>query len=619
MRNLLLILIGVFIYLPLEGRELKNCKWKNNEGTPCLTIFSAPNTSDLNKSSLNKVVITKKQMIESGHEDIRSVLEYVAGLDVFANGPKGQSTSVFMRGMNSNHTLVLLNGIPINDQSAPKGQFDFGYDFLQGLQQIEIYKGASGAIFGPAAIGGAINFVTDIDYENSLSFGASDKRNNSISGNYTYISDSGWHHNIKGGTSQSEQLSTQNSKPDLDGVKNISLNYNTQKFLSDNLKLKGNGYVRKTESGYDVSGDEYASGTNIMYALQSSLENKTDKKLDSITSHVHVYDRVYDEAEKNKYYSQSYTLKAERKVNLSDKISYGLGSDYNYNKGNFQINGTYGSSAKGHSDNLGIFSNLGYKLNDTTTLSFHSRGDSHKYSGENITYRLNATKLINKFTLGFSESTGLRHPDLYVLHGDNSNSSFYNGSFKSMKTTKPETSLTREISARYNFSDTISFGSTAYKGSVSDVLNRSNSSGGFNELIDIKQEGLESSLTFKDDNQRIALSSTLSKSSETSGRPQLRRPEEQYAVNYSTKLNSTLVGSYGINVNYRHESGAEDWVGSVRKKTDSTDILNLSLSKELLGMEWFLIGTNLTNEYYQKPYGYNQEGREFNLSFRVKY
>ena len=55
------------------------------------------------------------------------------------------------------------------------------------------------------------------------------------------------------------------------------------------------------------------------------------------------------------------------------------------------------------------------------------------------------------------------------------------------------------------------------------------------------------------------------------------------------------------------------------KKTDSTDILNLSLSKELLGMEWFLIGTNLTNEYYQKPNGYNQEGREFNLSFRVKY
>ena len=99
--------------------------------------------------------------------------------------------------------------------------FDFGYDFLQGLQQIEIYKGASGAIFGPAAIGGAINFITDIDYNNSLSFGGSDSRNNSLSGNYTYITEGGWHHNIKGGSSQSEVLSTQDSQLDLDGTKNL--------------------------------------------------------------------------------------------------------------------------------------------------------------------------------------------------------------------------------------------------------------------------------------------------------------------------------------------------------------------------------------------------------------
>ena len=37
-------------------------------------------------------------MIDSGYNDVRSVLEYVAGIDVFANGPTGQNTSVFMRG-----------------------------------------------------------------------------------------------------------------------------------------------------------------------------------------------------------------------------------------------------------------------------------------------------------------------------------------------------------------------------------------------------------------------------------------------------------------------------------------------------------------------------------------
>ena len=143
---------------------------------------------------------------------------------------------------------------------------------------------------------------------------------------------------------------------------------------------------------------------------------------------------------------------------MSEQLSYGLGSDYNYSKGDFQVYGTYGNSAKGHSDNLGIFSNAGYKLDDTTTFSLHTRGDSHKYSGENITYRLNATKFIDRLTLSLSESTGLRHPDLYVLHGGNPGSSFYNGAFKAMLTTKPETSLTRELSAKYNLSDNISFG-----------------------------------------------------------------------------------------------------------------------------------------------------------------
>ena len=150
-----------------------------------------------------------------------------------------------------------------------------------------------------------------------------------------------------------------------------------------------------------------------MYAFQTSLENKNTNYEDTFTSHIHVHDRYYDTAVKNKYYSQSYTLKGERKFNLSDNLSLGFGSDYNYNKGDFKVHGTWGSSAKGHSDNLGIFSNFGYKFDDTTIFSSHLRGDRHKYSQENLTYRLNATKLINKFTFSLSESTGLRHPDLY--------------------------------------------------------------------------------------------------------------------------------------------------------------------------------------------------------------
>ncbi len=615
MKKILILLFLNLAFATAYSNELEKCKWKNETGTPCIIIHSAPNTSEISEGSLGKTVITKQQIIESQYEDVRSVLENVLGLDVYSDGPRGQKTSVFMRGTNSNHTLVLLNGIAINDQSSPKAMFDFGYDFLQGLEQIEIYKGASGAIFGPAAIGGAINFVTDINYENSFSINGSDSRDNSISGNYTYISKNGWHHNVKGGSSQIENLSTQNTQKDLDGAKNLSLNYNSTKFLNDNYKLKFTGYARKTDSGYDSWDDENAGAHNIMYALQSNLERRTKNVEDKFTSHVHVHDRYYDTAVKNKYYSQSYTLKGERKINVSDKFSVGFGSDYNYTKGDFQIKGNWGSSAKGHTDNIGIYSNAGFKLNEKTVFSAHLRGDSHKYSQENLTYRLNATKFIDNLTLSLSESTGLRHPDLFALHGANPS-----GSYKSMMTTKPETSLTREFSIKYDFLDNLSFNSTAYKGTISDVLNRSTSTNAYNEIIDISQEGLESSFIIKGESQKLILSSAFSKSREADGDPQQRRPEQQYGAKYTKKFTSSLLGQFKINYDYRHVGKVEDWKnGTYLAKVDSSDIMNLSFSKEFYGNKWSVNITNLTDEQYQRPDTYNQEGRKIGLSLRSKY
>ena len=45
-----------------------------------------------------------------------------------------------MRGTGSNHTLVLINGVAINDQSTTQGLHDFGVDFIQTIQKIEIYE-----------------------------------------------------------------------------------------------------------------------------------------------------------------------------------------------------------------------------------------------------------------------------------------------------------------------------------------------------------------------------------------------------------------------------------------------------------------------------------------------
>ena len=108
-------------------------------------------------------------------------------INITQSGPKGQQASMFMRGTGSNHTLVMINGIPINDQSTTQGLHDFGVDFIQTIQQIEVYPGSSAAHFGTNAIGGAVNIILTGDFKDSFSFLSDNSANYELSGNKTHL------------------------------------------------------------------------------------------------------------------------------------------------------------------------------------------------------------------------------------------------------------------------------------------------------------------------------------------------------------------------------------------------------------------------------------------------
>ena len=154
MKKIYLIFIFILSIITINASALENCKWEYQNGFPCIKINKTSNTSKISSKGINKQIITKQDIERNGAKDIKSVLDMVSGLDLKQSGQRGQLTSLFMRGTNSNHTLVLLNGIAINDQSTTQGLHNFGQDFVQTIQQIEVYKGASGAHFGPSAIGG---------------------------------------------------------------------------------------------------------------------------------------------------------------------------------------------------------------------------------------------------------------------------------------------------------------------------------------------------------------------------------------------------------------------------------------------------------------------------------
>ncbi len=103
-------------------------------------------------------VISSEDLEQKQIERVADALRAVPGLAVVQTGTPGQLTSVFTRGLNSAHTQVLLDGIPINQGLA--GQFDFANLTTDNIDRIEVVRGPQSTIYGPRALAGVIQIFT---------------------------------------------------------------------------------------------------------------------------------------------------------------------------------------------------------------------------------------------------------------------------------------------------------------------------------------------------------------------------------------------------------------------------------------------------------------------------
>ena len=105
-------------------------------------------------------VITAEDIAARQERTISDVLKDVPGLNVVQTGGPGGVTSVFIRGTNSNHTKVLIDGIDVSDPSNSTGAFDFGQLLTPDIERIEVLRGPQSGLYGSDAIGGVINIIT---------------------------------------------------------------------------------------------------------------------------------------------------------------------------------------------------------------------------------------------------------------------------------------------------------------------------------------------------------------------------------------------------------------------------------------------------------------------------
>ena len=280
LRLIIFILFNIaFFNYSFGDTQESSCAWDNKNEISCLEITGhISNESKYSQSGINKIIINKKQIEEIGAVDLIDVLKTIPDINITQSGPKGQQASMFMRGTGSNHTLVMINGISINDQSTTQGLHDFGLDFIQTIQQIEVYPGSSAVHFGTNAIGGAVNIIMTGDYKESFSLVSDNRENYELSGNKVFIYDES-SLSIKLGSVKNETISARgNSSDEKDALQNYSININYEKFFYNNHRFYNTIYLRQTKAEYDNSDTKQTGyeGNNKMASIQFGLENQID-------------------------------------------------------------------------------------------------------------------------------------------------------------------------------------------------------------------------------------------------------------------------------------------------------------------------------------------------------
>jgi vitamin B12 transporter len=114
----------------------------------------------INQIASSVTVITAKDMERDQRRTAPDALATVPGLNVVQSGGPGGQTSVFMRGTNSNHTKILIDGIDVSDPSNPNRTFDLGQLLTSDIQQIEVLRGPQSGLYGADALGGVISIIT---------------------------------------------------------------------------------------------------------------------------------------------------------------------------------------------------------------------------------------------------------------------------------------------------------------------------------------------------------------------------------------------------------------------------------------------------------------------------
>lgn len=401
------------------------------------------------QSSTGKVisVISKEQIDKSSGRTVAQLLNEQAGITV--NGALnniGSNQSVYMRGAGTGRTLILLDGIPMNDPSLINNEFDINLIALNDVERIEICRGAQSTLYGSDAVAGVINIITvkkdikkPLNIKSTLGAGSlSTYRGNlQVFGKAGRLSYTARYAKLKSNGFSAAWDSAGNKGFDKDGYNGDVANASLQYQLTPSFAVRSFIMYSRYKSDIDASAftdeKDFSIKNKSTTAGAGFLYRKNNVSVTGNYQYSDIYRNYFNDSadvpgfalfSTDDYYGRNQFLELYANIQLGNGFSLLQGADYRYNSMNNQFLSisSFGPFTSGFRDTVqsqaSLFASLYYHTpGEKLNIELGGRLNVHSRYGNNSTYTFNPSYSINKNWRVFASiATAFKAPSLYQLY-----------------------------------------------------------------------------------------------------------------------------------------------------------------------------------------------------------
>jgi vitamin B12 transporter len=499
-------------------------------------------------------VISADDIAAEQTQTLPDILRVVPGLNVVQTGGVGGQTSIFMRGTNSNHVKVLVDGIDVGDPSSPNGAFDYGQFLTQDIQKVEVLRGPQSGLYGSDAIGGVINVITKsgsgpTQFTAGIEGGSFDTFNQSagISGSadqFHYVAGIQHLHSGETPVTPLDALLPGERRID-DYYDNLTVSTKLGYDITDTLDV---GLVaRYTDTHLRLTGDNTFNFPDAFPDSEQSTNNTT-QYYTRLTAHNVAFDGLLDHTLGIAYSNIKSTdfspdngpsenagnrtkVDWQGNIRLAGDEHLIVGAEHQRDA----ISQPISASISINSGYAELQSAFGENLFDTVSVRY----DDNDRFGSKVTYRFAPAYLINDSgtKLKASVGTGFKAPTLNQLFQSFPPFFFANPNLR------PETSLGYDIGFEQAvFADSVHFGATYFRNNIKNLID---SNADFSSLINVGRahtDGVEGFISFQPVSAYTArLDYTYTQAfDETANTDLLRRPKHKATLRNSWQATQKL-------------------------------------------------------------------------------